>query len=120
MAHEVDGDQHDQRDFDALGEVGGGVVRALDRPADDGRGGVAHEAEADGPAEAHGERERDDHRDGGDDVADGVQREQQATERRVDVAGREREADDADADGDVRGAEGGGASEHLRRDLQKM
>ena len=34
---EVDGDQDDQRDFDGLGDVGRLVVRALDRPAEDGR-----------------------------------------------------------------------------------
>ena len=61
----------------------------------DGRGRVADEAEADDPAEADGEGERDDHRDGGDGVADGVQREQQATQGRVDVAGGQGQADDA-------------------------
>ena len=46
--------------------------------------------------------ERDDDRDRGDEVADGVEGEEQATQRRVDVAGPERQADDRHAEGDVR------------------
>src|SRR5688500_13021290 len=109
---EVDGDQDDQRDLDGLGDVGRLVVRALDRPAEDGRESVADEAETDHPAESHRQRERDDQRDRGDGVANRVQREEQAAERGVDVAGRQRQADDRGADDDVGGAEGRSGSEH--------
>ena len=81
------------------------VVRALDRPGDDRRGGVAHEAEADEPAEADREPERDDDRDRGDQVAEGVQGEQEAAEGRVDVGGAEGQADDRDPDDHVERAQ---------------
>src|SRR6187397_607923 len=63
---EVDGQCDDQRDFDGLGDVGGGEVRAHDRPGDDRGRSVAHQADADAPAEPDSQGERDDHRDCGD------------------------------------------------------
>src|SRR6185436_5462671 len=112
VAGEVDGEEDDQRDLDGLGDVRGAVVRALDRPHHDRGGRVAHQAEADEPAEPDGQRERDDDRDGGDQVAQRVQGEQQATERVVDVARGQGKGDDRGTDGDVGGAESGAGGEH--------
>ena len=70
VAGEIDGEQDDQGDFDALGDVGGAEVRAHgSAQSDDGRGGIADEAEPDDPAEADRQGERDDHRDRGDGIA---------------------------------------------------
>src|SRR5687768_16266589 len=109
---EVDGDQDDQGDFDGLGDVGRLVVRALDRPAEDGRQSVGDKAETHDPAEPDREGERDDHRDRGDEVADRVQREQESAQGGVDVTGRQGQADDGGADDDVGGAELRSGSEH--------
>src|SRR6188472_1421791 len=42
---EVDGQGDDQGDFDRLGDVGGGEIRAHDRPGDDRGRSVAHQAD---------------------------------------------------------------------------
>src|SRR5829696_4477661 len=100
-AEEVHDEEEDQRDLDALGDVGGRVEGALDSPRDDRRCRVAHEAEADEPAEADRERDRDDHGDRRHRVARGVEREQQAAERAVDVGRAQRQGDDAEAECDT-------------------
>src|SRR6478752_6560860 len=120
VADEVDGDEDDQRDLDGLRDVRGGVVGAHDRPAEDRGRGVADEADPDDPAETDGERERDDHRHGGDHVADRVEREQQAAERGMDVGGAEDECDDRGADDHVAGAEGSAGGEHRVVDLSGL
>jgi hypothetical protein len=112
---EVDRDEGDQGNFDCLGDVGGHEVRPLDGPADDRRRRVGDEAEADEPAEPDGDAQRDDHRDGRGEVAEGVQGEQQAAERRMDVTGAQDQSDDRQSQGDVDRAEGAicGSKTHL-------